>query len=66
VMVRKEGKPGVMMIDFEWLGRIGEVRYPMYVNQEPELCRPEGAVDGELILAEHDVEMLDIMFRLVL
>ena len=66
VMVRKEGKPGVMMIDFEWSGRIGQVRYPMYVNREPELCRPEGAVDGELILAEHDVEMLDIMFRLVL
>jgi serine/threonine protein kinase len=63
VMVRKEGKPGVMMIDFEWSGRIGEVRYPMYVNREEKLRRPEGAVDGELILAEHDVHMLDVMFE---
>ena len=52
-----------MLVDFDWSGVIEEVRYPMNVYKGPDLRRPEGAYDGELILAEHDVDMLNIMFN---
>ena len=63
VMVRRDGKPEFMLVDFDWAGKIGEVRYPMNVNRGPDLMRPDGAYDGELILADHDMEMLAIMFE---
>jgi hypothetical protein len=62
MMVRKDGQSGFMLIDFDWAGRIGEARYPINVNAGPDLMRPDGAYDGELIKAEHDIEMLNIMF----
>ena len=45
-------------MDFDWSGEIGEVRYSMNVNRGPGLRRPKGALDGELILADHDIEIL--------
>lgn len=51
-----------MLIDFDWSGVIGAVRYPMNVYEGRDLRRPKGAYDGEFILAEHDVGMVDIMF----
>lgn len=57
VMVTNGPTPAVMLVDFDWAGRIGEARYPMNVNRE-DVYRPEGAVDNELILAEHDMSML--------
>ncbi|KAF8836162.1 hypothetical protein BDN67DRAFT_998492 [Paxillus ammoniavirescens] len=47
-----------MIIDFDWAGKINEVRYPPYVNRE-DIWRPDGAIDGELILTEHDDATLD-------
>lgn len=32
VMVKKSGPPGVMLLDFDWAGVIGEARYPMNVS----------------------------------
>ena len=61
VMVRKD-RSGWSLVDFDWSGKIGEVRYPMNVNHGLGLRRPEGALDGELILADHDIEMLDHLF----
>ena len=66
VMVRKDGAPELMLFDFDWAGEIGQVRYPINVNRGPNLKRPDGAYDGELITAEHDMEMLDIMFKAAL
>jgi hypothetical protein len=66
LMVRKDGKPGFMLFDFDWAGEIGNVRYPINVNRGPGLERPDGAYDGALIAAEHDIEMLNIMFKSVL
>jgi hypothetical protein len=65
LMVRRKGSLGLMLFDFEWSGLIGEVRYPMNVGRGPGLERPMEAVDGELIKAEHDIEMLEIMFKSV-
>jgi serine/threonine protein kinase len=57
VMITNGPAPAVMLVDFDWAGRIGDARYPMNVNRE-DVYRPEGAVDNELILAEHDMSML--------
>ncbi|KAH8914301.1 hypothetical protein BT69DRAFT_1314695 [Atractiella rhizophila] len=43
---------------------IGEVKYPMNVNRTV-MSRPEGAVDGALIKAEHDMSMLDQILQKV-
>jgi hypothetical protein len=66
LMVRRNGAPEMMLFDFDWAGEIGKVRYPINVNRGPNLTRPDGAYDGELITVEHDVEMLDIMFKAAL
>jgi len=62
VMVRKDGKPGILLVDFDWAGKIGEVRYPMNVNNV-DIKRPEEAVDGKLIKADHDIDMINYMFQ---
>jgi len=59
IMVPRSDRMKFMLIDFEWAGKNGEVRYPMNVNKGPMLWRPDGAVDGALILPEHDIDMLD-------
>lgn len=61
-MVKKDGSPGIMLIDFDWAGVVGEVRYPMNVN-DVDIRRPYGAYDDELITAEHDDIMIDYMFE---
>ena len=61
VMVDKNGSPGIMLVDFDWAGVIGEAQYPMNVNNET-IKRPYGAYDNELILAQHDIMMIDFMF----
>ena len=66
LMVRDNSVPEMMLFDFDWAGEIGKVRYPINMNRGPNLKRPDGAYDGELITAEHDLEMLDIMFKAAL
>ena len=62
LMVRKDGQPGFMLVDFDWAGKIGEVCYPMNVNTDPALGRSPGAYDGEIIKADHDMDMLRNIF----
>lgn len=50
-----------LLLDFDWAGRIGEARYPMNLNRSEGLRRPDGACDGALILADHDIEMLEFI-----
>ncbi|KAF8802373.1 hypothetical protein BYT27DRAFT_7173144 [Phlegmacium glaucopus] len=59
----QEDSSGFMFLDFDWAGKIGEARYPANVYRGPDLWRPEGAYDGELITAEHDSQMLAALFR---
>ena len=61
ILVRKSGEGEIMLVDFDWGGRIEEVRYSMNVNRF-DFRRPAGALDGELILAEHDIEMVGYIF----
>ena len=50
-----------VLLDFDWAGEIGTARYPMNLNRSENLWRPEGARDGQLILAEHDIAMLEFL-----
>ena len=62
IMVKKNGEQGIMLLDFDWAGEIGEIRYPMNVNIT-EIRRPNGAIDKQLVLAEHDMAMIAYMFN---
>ena len=46
-----------MLVDFDWAGKIGEVRYPSNINITG-VEQPKGVFDGQLITVEHDLEML--------
>jgi hypothetical protein len=60
IMTRKDGKPGFMLVDFDWSGTIGKVRYPMNVNKA--IWRPDDVSDGKLIEPSHDIAMLEYIF----
>ena len=62
LMVRKDGQSGFMLVDFDWVGKIGEVCYPMNMNTDPVLGCPPGTYDGEIIKADHDMDMLQNIF----
>jgi hypothetical protein len=57
LMVRRDGKEGFMLLDFDWSGPIGEACYPMNLNSGPDLWRPHDACDEEKIRADHDTQM---------
>ena len=59
IMVRKDGKP---LVDFDWSGKIGEVRYPMNVNKV-DIWRPDEVTDGALINSDHDIAMFNHIFQ---
>src|SRR5260221_8266750 len=51
----------VHLIDFDWAGYDGEVKYPMEINCKT-VKRPEGVKGGELITQQHDNEMVSYLF----
>jgi len=61
-MVKNDDRSKFMLLDFDWSGKIGEVKYPPNVNTASELLRPADALDGLAVLAQHDMKMLDVMF----
>jgi tRNA A-37 threonylcarbamoyl transferase component Bud32 len=62
IMVKKNGSPEIMLVDFDWAGVIGKVRCPMNVNNV-DIKRPYGAHDNELIMAQHNILMIEFMFE---
>ncbi|KAG2105512.1 uncharacterized protein F5147DRAFT_242554 [Suillus discolor] len=54
IMITKDGK--VQLIDFDWAGRKGEVKYPVSIS--PAIKWPKGAQGLGPILEEHDRDML--------
>ncbi len=52
-----------MVLDFDWAGGLGEVMYPPFINKARELGRPADVDDGVLISAQHDLYMLEKMFK---
>jgi aminoglycoside phosphotransferase (APT) family kinase protein len=62
IMVRKDGKPGFMLVDFDLAGVIDEVHNP-YNPEKVNIWRPDDVSDGVLIKAEHDIATLENIFR---
>ncbi|KAI5991102.1 hypothetical protein F5J12DRAFT_897608 [Pisolithus orientalis] len=56
IMVLGSDMTEFMFVDFDWAGKIGEVRYPLNVNRD--IWRPSGVFDGAPIEAKHDMAML--------
>jgi hypothetical protein len=63
LLVRKDDT-GVSMklVDFDWGGKEGTVRYPLGINRVG-INRPNEVIDGAVITAEHDRQMVAEMFR---
>jgi tRNA A-37 threonylcarbamoyl transferase component Bud32 len=51
----------IHLLDFDWADRIGEVKYPMFVNIKT-VTRPAGVISGANIIVEHDMEMVRMLF----
>ena len=49
-----------LLVDFTTSGEIGKAVYPLFVNRIM-VTRPEEVRDNQLVLAEHDMHMLDIL-----
>lgn len=58
VIVKKNGRGELLLIDFDWAGESNKVKYPMNINRNG-ILQPEGARDGALITPEHDMYMVD-------
>ncbi|KAF7986784.1 hypothetical protein HWV62_20394 [Athelia sp. TMB] len=62
LLVRMDGQIGIKVVDFDWAGEVGVVRYPINVNRDG-IARPDTARDGMLVAKEHDLDMIKFMFR---
>ena len=45
-----------VLVDFDWCSKASEGRYPVEIN--PDVNWPRGVGPGEIMLKEHDLEML--------
>ena len=62
ILVKRTGLDGTFfLVDFEVGGGIGKARYPSFMNTV-SVKRPDGVHDGELVHAEHDMEMLQYLY----
>jgi len=50
----------IKLIDFNWAGQFGEVRYPMNINRST-IKRPPTVFNGELVTSEDDCYMVDLI-----
>lgn len=48
------------MVDLEWAGKMGEAKYPIFMNQT-NIDWPPGAGDNEPITKEHDFYWMNKM-----
>jgi hypothetical protein len=62
LLVLMKGKLEMKLIDFDWGGKDGEVRYPVLINNHT-VHRPPNVVGGQLITREHDLLMVENIFR---
>jgi hypothetical protein len=63
ILVRSEEGPNpIALLDFDWSGKAGEACYPFKINRK-SVRRPDAVRGGQLILADHDKAMLDLLFN---
>lgn len=62
MMCKKENEVWrVLLLDSDWSGKDGKVRYPGNINQMA-IDRPAGVQGAELIVKEHDRAMIKLLF----
>ncbi|KAF8555881.1 hypothetical protein OG21DRAFT_1496013 [Imleria badia] len=61
VMVTREGTSTAQLINFDWAGKEGEVKYPLLISRSVDW--PEGVRGLEYIREEHDLAMLDSLMQ---
>ena len=61
VHTEENGARRVLLLDFDWSGKLGEVRYPGGINRTT-IPRPAGVEGGKLIEKEHDRAMIELIF----
>jgi len=57
VILDSEGWP--YLIDFDWSGKEGEMRYPVNLNMDDKMIWADGILSYALITKEHDLAMLN-------
>ena len=57
----KETPQPIAIIDFDWSGKNGVARYPLFMNCI-DVTWPEGASDGELLQPDHDKYWMENTF----
>ena len=64
LLLRLDGKleMKLKLIDFDWGGKEGEACYPVLINNHT-VDRPPDVVGGQLITREHDLLMVEKIFR---
>ncbi|KAI0822206.1 hypothetical protein BC628DRAFT_1328110 [Trametes gibbosa] len=63
IMVGKDGKR-LMLIDFDWCGEEGKVRYPEDINMDESIAWHDSVGGGEEIRKKHDEHMLNRLVSL--
>ena len=58
---KENGAWRVLLLDLDWSGKLGEVRYPGGINRTT-IPRPAGVEGGKLIEKEHDRAMIELIF----
>ena len=53
------GEEGIRLVDFDWCGEAGKGRYPVDINNGPDILWPEGVSAGSVMEMEHDITMLN-------
>lgn len=64
LVIRKKDDVGVRLVDFDWAGKVGEVRYPCYLSKAVMKAGSKGGLkarDNVLIEKDHDNVMLDAL-----
>ncbi len=49
----------IRFIDFDWAGKVGEVRYPFHLASC--ICETADVLEYDFILKEHDLKMMDAL-----
>lgn len=62
ILVDTQNPHGFMIVDWDWSGKNGSVKYPVDLNRDG-VSRPEGAIGGHWIRPEHDTEMLKFLLE---
>ena len=53
---------GVFLIDFDWAGRVDEVRYPLNLSRSVRWAKGAKGFEMKYILMDHDLFMLNQLF----